>query len=96
MTPLLRTCEDDTCPISLPRSQEDEDVEGEEAGEPYVAFSSDVVSDQQTESDMKQLENKHKMSLQQMKEQILGSVRPLTSLINAPYITDVLPVRQLI
>ena len=74
------------------RSQEDEEGEGEEH---YVAFSSDVVSDQQTESDMKQLENKHKMSLQQMKEQILGSVRPLTSLIKAPYITDMSPVRQL-
>ncbi|KAI0239141.1 hypothetical protein LSAT2_010110 [Lamellibrachia satsuma] len=48
--------------------------------EPYVAFGSDVVSDQQTESDMKQLENKHKMSLQQMKEQIIGSVKGVRSL----------------
>ena len=54
---------------------------GEDGGdqEPCVAFSSDVVSDQQTESDMKQLETKHKMSLQQIKEQVVGSVRPLTS-----------------
>ncbi|KAK2187817.1 hypothetical protein NP493_153g02003 [Ridgeia piscesae] len=63
------------------KSQEDEDAEGEEAGEQYVAFSSDVISDQQTESDMKQLENKHKMSLQQMKEQILGSVKGMQDLV---------------
>lgn len=44
------------------------------AGETYVSFGNDAVSDQQTETDVKELEGKHKMSLQQMKEQILGSV----------------------
>ena len=65
-----------------PRSREVDGEPGKEDDggeqEPCVAFSSDVVSDQQTDSDMKQLETKHKMSLQQMKEQIVGSVRPLT------------------
>ena len=43
-------------------------------GEQFVAFTDDVVSDQQTVTDVRQLEGKHKMSIQQMKEQILGSV----------------------
>ena len=43
-------------------------------GETYVSFGNDAVSDQQTETDVKELEGKHKMSLQEMKEQILGSV----------------------
>ncbi len=40
----------------------------------YVAFADDVVSDTQTETDVRQLEGKHKMTIQQMKEHILGSV----------------------
>ncbi len=43
-------------------------------GEVYVAFADDVVSDTQTETDVRQLEGKHKMTIQQMKEHILGSV----------------------
>ena len=43
-------------------------------GEAYVNFAEDAVSDQQTETDIKQLEGKHKMSLQQMKEHVLASV----------------------
>ncbi|ELU03775.1 hypothetical protein CAPTEDRAFT_221083 [Capitella teleta] len=52
-------------------------VYGEEepapAAEALVSFADDVVSDQQTETDIKQLETKHNMSLQQMKEFILGT-----------------------
>lgn len=44
------------------------------AAEALVSFADDVVSDQQTETDIKQLEGKHNMSLQQMKEFILGTV----------------------
>lgn len=43
-------------------------------GEVYVNFAEDVVSDAQTETDVKNLEGKHKMTFQQMKEQILGQV----------------------
>ena len=39
-----------------------------------MAFAEDVVSDTQTETDVRQLEGKHKMTLQQMKEKILGQV----------------------
>ena len=45
-----------------------------EMGETFVNFAEDAVSDQQTETDIRQLEGKHNMSLQQMKEHILGSV----------------------
>ena len=50
---------------------------GEDEPEPketLVAFTADVVSDQQTEADVKILEGKHKMTLQRMKEQVLGTV----------------------
>lgn len=50
-------------------------------GETLVSFAEEVVSDQQTESDIKQLEGKHNMSLQQMKEQVIGSVREFFILI---------------
>lgn len=43
-------------------------------GEMFVAFADDVVSDSQTETDVRNLEGKHRMTLQQMKEQILGGV----------------------
>ena len=45
-----------------------------EVGETFVNFAEDAVSDQQTETDIKQLEGKHNMPLQQIKEQVLGSV----------------------
>ena len=45
-----------------------------DTGEAYVTFNEDVVSDQQTETDVRHLEGKHKMSVQQMKETVLGSV----------------------
>ena len=51
------------------------------AGETYVSFGNDAVSDQQTETDVKELEGKHKMSLQQMKEQVLGSVSSVALLL---------------
>lgn len=49
--------------------------EGEELdGEKFVSYNEDKVSEQQTESDIKNLEGKINMSLQQMKERIFGSV----------------------
>ena len=49
--------------------------EPEQTGETYVAFDDVVVSEQQTETDVMALEGRHKMTLQQMKELILGNVR---------------------
>ena len=48
--------------------------EPETDGEIFVAFADDVVSDTQTENDLKHLEGKHHMSLQQMKEALLNTV----------------------
>ena len=48
--------------------------EAEEGGENYVTFNDDIVSDEQTETDVKQLEGKHNMTLQQMKEHVIGTV----------------------
>ena len=49
--------------------------EPETNGEVYVNFAEDVVSDAQTETDVRQLEGRHKMTVQQMKEQIIGQVK---------------------
>ncbi len=48
--------------------------EPEQDGEAFVSFADDIVSDAQTETDVRNLEGRHKMSFQQMKEQILGAV----------------------
>lgn len=40
----------------------------------FISFNDDKASEQQTESDMKNLEGKVNMSLQQMKEKIFSSV----------------------
>ncbi len=45
-----------------------------DGGQPYLTFGQDAVSDQQTETDMRNLEGKHQMLLQEIKEQTLGSV----------------------
>ena len=50
--------------------EEEPDVNGEN----FVAFADDIVSESQTETDVRNLEGKHKMTLQEMKEQILGCV----------------------
>ena len=51
------------------------DTVGVELGaEKFISYSEDKTSEQQTESDMKNLEGKVKMSLQQMKERIFSSV----------------------
>ena len=42
-------------------------------GQVFVAFD-DEASDERTYTDMKQLEGKHKMTYQEMKEHVLGSV----------------------
>ena len=39
-----------------------------------VAFGEDAISDTQTEADVQNLEGKHKIPLQTMKEQLLGTV----------------------
>ena len=51
-----------------------DEEEPEVDGEALVSFADDIVSDSQTETDVKNLEGRHKMSLQQIKEQILGAV----------------------
>ena len=48
----------------------------------FVAFAPDVISDMQTETDVKTLEGKHQMTLQQMKEHVIGSVSFLTYLLS--------------
>ncbi|XP_070180129.1 regulator of G-protein signaling 22-like isoform X2 [Littorina saxatilis] len=47
--------------------------EPENTGQAYVTFEDDHVSDEQTESDVKNMEGRFKMSVQQMKEHILCS-----------------------
>ena len=51
---------------------------GEEEPEPngqvYVTFEDEGGSEEQTETDVKNLEGRTRMSLQQLKEQILGTV----------------------
>ena len=48
--------------------------EPEPTGENMVAFGEDVVSDTQTENDVRDLEGKHNIPVQTMKEQVMGSV----------------------
>lgn len=48
--------------------------EPEPTGQHYVLFQDEGISEEQTETDMKNLEGRLKMSFQQMKEQILGTV----------------------
>ncbi|XP_013386604.1 uncharacterized protein LOC106156055 isoform X2 [Lingula anatina] len=50
--------------------EEPDDVDGEV----YVAFNEEVVSEQQTETDVRKLEGKHNMTLQQMKEMVLSTL----------------------
>lgn len=44
-------------------------------GRVYVSFQDERVSEEQTETDVKNMEGRLKMSLQQLKEQVLGKVR---------------------
>lgn len=48
--------------------------EPEPDGNVYVAFDDEGASEAQTETDMKNLEGRLKMTFQQMKEQLLGTV----------------------
>ena len=50
------------------------EVEPAPAAQKLVEFQEDAVSEAQTEKDMEDLEGRHKMSIQLMKEQVLGSV----------------------
>lgn len=43
-------------------------------GQVYVQFEDERGSEEQTETDVKNLEGRTRMSLQQLKEQILGTV----------------------
>lgn len=61
-----------------PEVIEDYDVafgepEPETTGENLVAFAEDVISDTQTEHDVRHLEGKHNIPVQAMKEQVIGS-----------------------
>ncbi|XP_069117351.1 regulator of G-protein signaling 22-like isoform X11 [Argopecten irradians] len=49
------------------------EAEPDTQGQVYVTFEDEHVSDEQTENDVKNLEGRLKMSLQQLKEQALGS-----------------------
>ncbi|ESO83511.1 hypothetical protein LOTGIDRAFT_236545 [Lottia gigantea] len=42
-------------------------------GEPFVTFEDDLVSEAQTETDVRNLEGRLKMTFQQMKEQVIGT-----------------------
>jgi len=55
----------------------DDGLEGTLDGQKFVSYNEDKASEQQTESDMKNLEGKFNMSLQQMKERIFASVSVL-------------------
>ena len=48
--------------------------EPEHTGQAYVTFEDDHVSDEQTETEVRNLEGRFQMTLQQMKEHILASV----------------------
>ena len=48
--------------------------EPEPDGNVYVTFEDEGTSEAQTETEVRNLEGRMKMSLQQMKEQILGTV----------------------
>ena len=48
-----------------------------------VAFGEDAISDTQTEADVQNLEGKHKIPLQTMKEQLLGTVSLMHSLMTS-------------
>ena len=50
------------------------EVEPTPPAQKLVEFNEDRVSEAQTEKDVEHLEGKHKMSVQFMKEQVLGSV----------------------
>lgn len=52
--------------------------EPEATGQTYVTFDDDHISDEQNETDMKNMEGRLKMTTQQMKEQALSSVSLLT------------------
>ena len=49
--------------------------EPEPTGQAYVTFEDDHLSDEQTETDMRNMEGRFNMTVQQMKEHILCSVR---------------------
>ena len=51
-----------------------DNVDGDMNEEKFASYNEDKASEQQTESDMKNLEGKINMSLQQMKERIFSSV----------------------
>lgn len=51
-------------------------------GRVYVSFQDERVSEEQTETDVKNMEGRLKMSLQQLKEQVLGKVRTERMLCN--------------
>ena len=53
-----------------------EEVEEDEApeNEPVVEFDDDELDEAQTEAEVKGITSKHQMSLQELKQEILGSV----------------------
>ena len=53
-----------------------EEVEEDEApeNEPVVEFDDDELDEAQTEAEVKSITSKHQMSLQELKQEILGSV----------------------
>ena len=57
--------------MTLGDDLEGDDLEGDAA---FVAFPDDLISEAQTEADVKQLEGKHNMTLQLIKEKVLSSV----------------------
>lgn len=44
-------------------------------GKVYVSFQDEHTSEEQTETDVKNMEGRLKMSLQELKEQVLGKVK---------------------
>ncbi len=50
------------------------EAEPDPTGQTYVQFDDDRSDDEKTETDVRNMEGRLKMSLQQMKEQVLGTV----------------------
>lgn len=48
--------------------------EPEPNGQTYVTFEDDHISDEQTETDVRNMEGRLKMTIQQMKEQVFSCV----------------------
>lgn len=54
-------------------------------GQVYVQFEDERGSEEQTETDVKNLEGRTRMSLQQLKEQILGTVSSYFEILRKAY-----------